>query len=338
MSAPGPARARTPRASASRRSAGRALVAAAAALAGVALAGSAAPAPAQTARAAVLGDSLRVGDVVPVAVRVTLEPGQRIVWPDTLPLAEAEDLENAARVRERVDTLPDGRVQATAVYAVTPWRPGETPLPDLAVQVVARDEGARTLTASLPPLVVASVLPADTVGVQPRPAKGVIGPSWTLWPFILLALALIAAIATLIWWLRRRRRAATVDVAAPAVPPRQRALAALDRAREAGLVERGEMKEFYTRVAAALREYLAAVDPAWSEDLTTTELLAAFRARAGTAAGAGLAQTLRPADQVKFAQRRPDAATALAEWEAARRWIDGFHWPPRTADDVGEAA
>jgi hypothetical protein len=59
------------------------LVAAMAALAGVAAAGGA---HGQTARAAVLADTIRVGDVVPVAVRVTVGPGERVGLPLLLPL------------------------------------------------------------------------------------------------------------------------------------------------------------------------------------------------------------------------------------------------------------
>lgn len=125
--------------------------------------------------------------------------------------------------------------------------------------------------------------------------------------------------------------------AAPAVPPREAALAALQEARAAGLVERGEWKEFYTRISLALREYLEAIEPGWSEDLTTTELLAQVRVAAAHDAAADLAALLRPADQVKFARRVPTAAEAIAEWEAARRWVERFR-PPAAVEPVEVAA
>lgn len=307
------------------------------ALAPAALAGAAAaPATAQELRAAVLGDTIRVGDVVPVALRTTISPGQRVLWPDTLPLGGPEgDLENAARVRVRQDTLADGRIRVTGLYAITPWRTGEVALPDVDVPVVAGNEVARTLTAALPPFQVASVLPADTAGIQPRPAKDVLGPNWIWWPFI-LALLLLLALAALAWWLIRRRRPAGVTFA-PAVPPREAALAALDRARDAGLADRGEMKEFYTRIAAAVRAYLAAVEPGWGEDRTTTEVLAAVRAEAGPGTASDLAAILRSADQVKFARRDPTRSEALDDWEKTRRWVESFRWN-EPAPDVEEAA
>ncbi len=275
-------------------------------------------------RAALGADTIRVGDLVPVAVRVSVAPGERVAWPDTLPLAGSE-AENAARVRVRVDTLADGRLEAEAVYAVTPWRTGEVELPQLAVGVVAGDESVRTRTVPLPVLRVTSVLPDDTAGIGPKPAKGVVGPSWA-WTSILAAvLAALAVLGALVWWWRRRYPP-ELALEAPRADPRERALGRLDAALQAGLLEQGAMKTFYTRVSHAVRGYLADLDPDWGDDLTTTELLGRFRRQVTRTDAAALAELLRPADQVKFARRQPDATTARAEWQRARDWVAS--WPP----------
>lgn len=283
------------------------------------------PAMAQVPASAVVGDSIRVGDRVPVVVQLTVRPDDRVQFPDTIPL-RSDDIENVARVRLLTDTLDDGRIQATGVYTVTPWRPGELAVPDLPILVSADGGEVATVTAVLPVLEVLSVLPADPATLEPRPAKGVIGPSFVWWLFALLGLVILALGALAWWWLRRRQPAPTL-AAVPVAHPREQALAALEAARSAGLVERGEWKEFYTRVAHALRDYLEAVEPGWSEDLTTSELLVMVRATAGPEQGAALAALLRPADQVKFARRVPDAETAIAEWEAARTWVQRFERP-----------
>lgn len=292
----------------------------------------------QEARTAVVADTIRVGDVVPVAVRVIVDRGERVAWPDTLPLA-GDEIENAARVRERVDTLPDGRLQVTATYAVTPWRTGEMLLPEVPFDVVTGREITRSVTAALPALEVLSVLPADTAGIEPKPLKDVIGRSWAWWPFLLALLALIALIGGILWWRRRRSGGDEAIPLEPPVPPRERVLARLEAARTAGLVERGEMKAFYSQVSEALRDYLAAIGAGWGEDLTTTELLARFRAQIGPEEAGALGRVLRSADQVKFARREPDPDTAMQEWEAARSWVLAFQWPHRSAaGEHGEAA
>ncbi|MFO7892405.1 MAG: hypothetical protein R6U63_01615 [Longimicrobiales bacterium] len=103
-------------------------------------------------------------------------------------------------------------------------------------------------------------------------------------------------------------------------------------------MERSEWKAFYTRVSEAVRAYAAALEGSWGEDLTTTELLGRFRARVGAAEAATLADVLRSADQVKFARREPDRATALVEWEAARSWVRSFDGPPPREPLTEEAA
>lgn len=300
-------------------------------LAFLGLVGAACPAGAAAQRvgAALPSDSARVGDVVPVAIRVVVEPGQRVLLPDTLPLGAAGDsVENAARLRERVDTLADGSLQVTGVYAVTPWRTGELSLPPVPVQVVSGDESVRTLSAQVPPLTVVTVLPPDTAGIQPRPPKGVIGASWD-WRILGILLAiLLALLGLLLWWWWRRRGGDALELR-PATPPRDVALATLQRAREGGYIERGEWKDFYTLTSEAVRRYAASQGSGWGEDLTTTELLDRLGAQAGERERAALERILREADQVKFARRMPTADEALAEWEAARAWVQRFSWPPQ---------
>jgi hypothetical protein len=288
---------------------------------------------------AVLGqDTARVGDVVPVGVRVVTEAGERVAWPDTLALRGVA-AENASRVHERVDTLADGRLARTGVYGVTPWRTGELALPEVAVEVVGGDESPRTVRAALPSLTVVTVLPPDSSQRAMRPARGVFGASWDWAALAFWGLLLAAVLGGLAWGWRRRQPAAPEEAApVPMIPPRERALAALQEARDAGHVERGEWKAFYTRVSEALREYAAALDGRWGEDLTTTELLARFRAEAGPAEAAALGEVLRPADQVKFARREPGPDAAVTEWEAARAWVRRFTGPPPREAPAEEAA
>ncbi len=290
----------------------------------------------QSVTAAVLADSVRVGDVVPVAVRVSALPGHRVSLPPLLPV-EGTDTENAASLQQQSQTLPDGSVVVTGIYSVTPWRPGEARLPELPVRVEGPDAQERLLMAELPTLPVQSVLPTDADLLDPMPPKDVLGRSYLRWPFLLLALALLALAGLGAWWLRRRQGTASAVVPAGDLPPRERALMSLRDARQAGLIEEGDWKEFYTRVSHALRDYLDALESAWGEDLTTTEVLSRVRELAGATVAGDLAALLRPADQVKFARRQPTAAEALAEWEAAERWVEEFRHP-RHEEQVERAA
>ncbi|HEU5208754.1 MAG TPA: hypothetical protein VFU06_05015 [Longimicrobiales bacterium] len=276
---------------------------------------------AQRVSTAVVPQTITVGDVFHAAVRVELPAGAEAAFPDTLALP-SEDIEAAARVRVQVDTTATGRT-ATALYALTAWRANEdVQLPDLAFTVRAAGGGVSTVTASFPVFQLTSVLPADTAGIEPKPARDVWGASRLWWP-ILLALAALLLVALLAWYVwRRRRPREIVQPATPGIPPRQRALDRLAHARTAGFVERGELKPFYTELAAALREYLEAIEPLLGADLTTGELAMHARRRGAPPMLLELIRILGRADLVKFARARPSAAEAYGDLDAARRWVE----------------
>lgn len=324
-----------PRPSAIRRRAsgvGHRLCAALAALA--ALPGFAA---AQQIRAAISPDTVTVGDVAQVGVRVTAPRDAAVSLPDSLPISG--DLENAGRPDVQVVENADGSRTLTAVYPITAWRPGVDTLPPFEVAV---DVGGRvTVDTVRLTLAIASVLPADTAGIEAKPPKDVLGRNWVWWLWALAALLLALAIALLVWWLVHRRRR-TPAVSVPELSPRERALRELDAIRSERLFDRPSPAPFYERVSAVLRSYLSEVDPRWGRDRTTTELSAAMLPAATPEMAARLRALLREADAVKFASARPDAATAQRHLDQVRMWVEGFP-PPVAADaaqgpDAGRAA
>jgi hypothetical protein len=275
----------------------------------------------QELRSAVVPASITVGDVFHAVLRAEGPDAARTVFPDTLALPP--DLERAGRRRLVRDTV-DGAERWTALYPLTGWRPGEHVLPDPAVQL-GGPAAPRLARARFPLVSIASVLPADTAGIEPQPPHDVLGANRVWWPWLLGGLLLIALLAGLLWWRRRRRRAAPAPLLAPvSVDPRTAALAALQRARAAGTLEQGAFRRFYSDVSEALRGYVAAVDPGFGPDLTTRELAGRMRSAGREATGRELIAVLAAADLVKFARRRTDAAAALADWERARRFVESF--------------
>lgn len=290
---------------------------------------------AQQIRTAVVPETVTVGDVFRAAVRVDLPAGYQVEAPDSLPVAG--DLENAGPRREAVDTLPDGGQRLTVSYPLTAWRPGPASLPAVPIRIIGPEEN-RVVEATLPVLTVRSVLPPDTSRIQPRPLKDVLGGIGTVWPLIIAALAMLSAGEALGFWLIRRHRRPTAAPVRPSAPPKERALAALDRAANAGLIEAGDFKAFYSLVTEAVRHYLAELDPGWGADLTTSELIARFRRDVDEPTASALRRVLDAADLVKFARRVPTATEAIAEWRAARDWVAAFDWPPRPAADLPATA
>lgn len=291
-----------------------------------------APVAAQQAQGAVVPRDITVGDVFHAAVRVDLPPGASLAAPDTLALPQ--DVEMAGSRELRVDTAGGAR-RATVAYPLTAWRPGDYQLLPVAVAIV-QDGVQRRVQVTLPAFTVASVLPPDTAGVEPHPAKDVLGASRLWWPILLaLLVAALAAAALWAWWRRRQKPAQSLPEALPAVLPREAALSRLDALAASGLLERGEFKAFYEQLTETLRRYAVWVDPRWGVDLTTTELAGLLAAR--PAAGHDrLLDLLRRADLVKFARARATGEQARTDLATARQWVHDT--TPEPAEPVAAGA
>jgi Arc/MetJ family transcription regulator len=150
--------------------------------------------------------------------------------------------------------------------------------------------------------------------LRPLKSQWEVPPDYVKWAGIVLAV--LAALAAIIWYVRRRRRRVVQSVPEVVLPPDEIALAELERIASLRLVEQGELKTYYTLVADAVRRYVGARFGVETMDRTTHEVLAEL-ARRRTAID-GLASLLGESDLVKFAKLRPDAATALRAVDSAR--------------------
>lgn len=214
---------------------------------------------------------------------------------------------------QMVDTLRALAAEGSmaAAYTLTAWVAGTPLLQTALVEIVLRTGERRSYRVPLRLPIVQSVLPTEG-DVLPKPPKGMLLPAVNQFPWWLLALVAAAVLGGLIiWWLRRPRKVVILD-------PREEALASLaEIEREVG----APVDRRYASVSRVLRRYLGRVEPAWGEDLTTSELLRRidrddFDRRA-------LATLLQQADLVKFAALARTEEEAAAFLVAAREWIAG---------------
>ena len=284
-------------------------------------------------RASVQPKTVTVGDRFVSGAAVAVPAGTRVAVEVPKDSADRWRVVGAATATAR----DSARTRCLVVVPMVAWTPG---IPDsLRASLRVTPPGGRAIvvpiTLRLP--TVRAVLPDDTTKWRVRPPHDVWGPSrdWrVLAGMALLALLLLALIAWLAARLVRRRR----KKMAPATA-RQRALAMLEKARTSGLIEAGNWKGFYTLVGDALRGFAAELEPRWSTDLTSSELLEAMR-EDDVAAGDvdALGHLLRVADLAKFARhgRAPD--DARRDLDEARCWVQGFVPPAREPEAADAAA
>ncbi|MDM8004083.1 MAG: hypothetical protein QUS66_14495, partial [Bacteroidota bacterium] len=128
---------------------------------------------------------------------------------------------------------------------------------------------------------------------------------------------------------------------APPEPAHIVALRDLQALREAELWQKGEIKEYYSRLSDILRRYLDGRYGISSPELTTDETVRMLQKAAVTTPGqmAMVKELLSVSDMVKFAKYLPDSAVHVAFMENAVRFVEETRLPDAaTADDSQAAA
>jgi hypothetical protein len=272
-------------------------------------------------------DTVTVGDEFRAVLRLQLPAGAYATFP-ALPTTDTLQQVDTVRV------LADSAGSTTAMYSLVVWVAGITPAASVPVEVVLADGRKPVYRVPLRLPFVRSVLPADTVGLKPKPPKGLVPiplvREW--WRLLLLGLALLAALCGVYWLWRRARRGRIV-----LLDPRAAALARLDELRAAAPGTLSELAPFYAETVRVLRVYLAALDPrAWGESLTSTELVAALERSDVPAERVGeVERLLAEADPVKFAGAEAESQRALRFWEGVRSFVEGFDAPGEAEEEGG---
>lgn len=292
----------------------------------------AAPAAAQSLEVVPDTGRITVGD--PVSLRVVLRQYEGDALLEQVPHPEAALADGVRLLRvDSMHTVANRRLETRATIAF--YRPGKQTIPSFAIDF---RRGAvilhGTMRSEPVPIEVVPVLSEggsstlrDIKEPEPSPRP--------VWPHLLLAAALLSAL----WaWLRWRRAAVTpapveaAEVPAPpaVLDPFAIALDRLSDIEHARWASAGDVTRHYEAVTDVLRDYLAAAENVPARERTTSELLWALPPRL---LEGGLRRRteslLDEADLVKFARRRPDAATAaaflaharglLSAWRTARR-------------------
>jgi hypothetical protein len=240
-------------------------------------------------------DTVTVGQHFTVVIRARAPQGATVTMPMEIDSTHASSPTSAAIVGKPVSevTTDSAGVLASAAYRFAAWDVGvqSLGLPDIVV-VSGTDTGYVSLSNRT--VFVRSVLPADTTLHEPkppRPAFALTGFDWT--PYLLAALALLAALMLWRIWVWYRRRSER------ALDPFAKAQREFARIEALGLIVGGQPARHAAMMSDVLREYLAGRVEEIARSHTSSELLAnADRIRS---AAPGLGELLWRTDLIKFA-------------------------------------
>ncbi len=290
-----------------------------------------------------------IGDLIPVCLEVEAVDGIDL---RLFPLSPA-DLGGLELVAEEtpVTKRRRGGWQRIARYFLSPWRTGTYRLAPKEIRYRNPSGVEATVTAEPLEINVASLLPAnlsadEQAALTLKEDKGPVGlpPNYRL-----LALALAAAIFGLFLYLLFRRffrKPGAKDhlepeTAPPAEPPHLIARRRLAALKEAGLLENGLFKPYYSELSACLREYLANRFALPALEMTTAEILNSVPQRTGLLTPeqySALTQILNMSDLVKFAKHRPTAEAAFACFLLVEKFIEETKEEPSIEQNPEDAS
>ncbi len=294
-------------------------------------------------RASIEPATATVGDRLTLRIQVETPEGTDVEFPDVpaevAPLVVLSSVVAAPRDE-------NGMTVEDRYYIVAAFETGALGIPQLpfAYGTASGDSGV-VWTDSLP-IVIASVIP-DTLAEEdsgPRDIKPPVALPRRVWPFIVAALAVGAALVGLHylrkWWFGRKRKPREEKPIVPVVPKRAAHLVALKRLAALGDDDpagRGDIVGFYVRVTEIVRFYIRdrfAVD---AIDMTTAELAPSMeRARIDADETIWAVRFLSHADLAKFAKHTPTVERAGDDLRDAREFVERTRFLEVGAEDEVE--
>lgn len=266
-------------------------------------------------------DSIVLGDQAQLELTLIAPPGSRITrWP-ALP-----DSFNHLEVvgRSGLDSVRQGdRIRYTQQLSVTGFDSGRWVIPPVSAVVNSKEWRSGPLSLYVQPIRLEGSGYNDIREIR---EAGPAGPNWKRILVFALGLALIVFILYRWWTNRAKRGTGTITVSKGTAYGE--AMRAIQTLRQDQLLERGEMKAYYSRLYDIYRVYLGAISGRNMLQQTTDGLLLHLKPDLKGPVFSGTAEALRVCDAVKFAKYLPPAEQGKRTMEQVMDSIEALNRQP----------
>jgi len=270
-----------------------------------------------------------VGDRLHLRIDVDRANGVAVAFPDVV--AAVAPFEVLDAVMTEPVTGSDRTVERRD-YVIAAFETGELHVPALAFEYVTADGDTGVAFGDSLPVSIESVLPEvrEDEEVGPKDIKPPVELPRRVWPFIVAALAVVAAATAFYfvrrWLLRLPSEPAEDAVEEPTVPriaAHVVAMERLDALEREDLIGRGEIPRFYVRATEIVRLYLRDRFGVDAIDMTTSEMPPAMhKARIDEGEIGWSEGFLLHADLSKFARHVPSEERARSDFLETREFVE----------------
>lgn len=249
--------------------------------------------------------SYKIGDLI--NLRITME-GKGFTWGDIdkdalMPFEYAGKEESFSEESGKTTLTIKGHIFEVGEFTIPP--------------VEIKDSQGKSFKTWETKVTVKALLKGDEQGIKPLKAQLEIDEGGPLWPWIIVALIVVVIVAA-IWFFRRMKGEVEPEKElVQIVPPHIEALKELERIEELNLLREGRIKEYYSLISDAVRNFEGRVNGFDAMEMTTEELVETLNIKESKSL-VSIKKFLADCDMVKFAKYSPPDMDISALMERAR--------------------
>lgn len=235
--------------------------------------------------------------------------------------------------------LGNGRRQLQYDILLQAFEPQMVTMPRIGYAVGVDTTFAEILTLNVRPVALDSLTTINpipdnfTVSIESKWYDFV--PDWLadFWYWIILGILVIALGVTV--FILYKKNGKTLFPRKKVVPPYEQAIINLEKLRNSNLIERGHIKEYYTRLIDILREYLMGRYTIYAMEMTSSQILDAIKQHPeASQAKSDLRQLFRVADFVKFAKVLPPQDDNIRSFNVVKQFVEETR--PAIPEEISE--
>ena len=269
-------------------------------------------------------NTILIGAQAKLKISVHHPAGVRLMWPvlsDTLGKLEIVE---ASKIDTAFSSINNDTVKSQ-VLKITAFDSGFYVVPPISFFYTVKGDTTKKILETEAMLLTVKTVPVDTS----QAIKEIKGPldvplTWRDFLPYIIGIILLAGIIFLIWYFIKNRKKKTAEPVRkiPSRPAHEIALEELEKLAAEKLWQQGNFKQYHIRLSDIIRLYIEHRFAIGAMEMTSDEILAAYRPQQGTEQSSEkLNQLLKLADLVKFAKLQPIASENEMSLTNAREFV-----------------